>query len=123
MNLLLKGGAELQRCLYAFAVRSLLPGVLRVRVSAAVSSTSKQPITASIPLPIRMPCCPGLPNSWRPRLASLPPATCSRDPPRPIPTTISPSLCRAAPRRPIFDLKFPLIAARLADLAPLWEME
>ena len=27
------------------------------------------------------------------------------------------------PKESYFELKFPLIAARLADLAPLWEME
>ena len=116
----LKGGAELQRCLYAFAVRSLLP---RSAASAVVFSISKQPMTASIPLPIRMPCCPGLPNlpRLRPGLAAA-----GNLLPGPAAADTYNDFAFALPggaKETYFELKFPLIAARLADLAPLWEME
>jgi hypothetical protein len=117
---ILKGGAELQRCLYAFAVRSLLPGV------SSISSRLLYPKAAD----------GGLysladPDAVLSRLAeflaaaarlaaagNLLPGRGAQD----IYNDFAFALPGGA-KESYFELKFPLIAARLADLAPLWGME
>ena len=72
-------------------------------------------------MPIPMPCCPALPNLRRPRLAAA-----GNLLPGPGATDTYNDFAFALPggaKESYVDLKFPLIAARLADLAPLWGME
>jgi PD-(D/E)XK nuclease superfamily protein len=116
----LKGGAELQRCLYAFAVRSLLPGVSRVSSRllylkagddgfysladpdavlsrlAEFAAAAARLVTAGNLLP-----GPGAAGPFNDFAFALP----------------------GGAKETYFELKSPLIATRLADLAPLWEME
>jgi hypothetical protein len=117
---MLKGGAELQRCLYAFAVRSLLSGV------SSVSSRLLYPKAAE----------GGLysladPDAVLSRLAEFAAAAARLAAagnllPGPGAANTYNDFAFALPggaKESYFELKFPLIAARLADLAPLWEME
>jgi hypothetical protein len=116
----LKGGAELQRCLYAFAVRFLLPGV------SSISSRLLYPKAAN----------GGLyslsdPDAVLSRLAEFLAAAARLAAagnllPGPGAQDIYNDFAFALPggaKESYFELKFPLIAARLANLAPLWEME
>jgi hypothetical protein len=114
----LRGGAELQRCLYAFAVRSLLPGV------NSVSSRLLYPKAAD----------GGLysladPDAVLSRLAEFAAAAANLAAagnllPGPGAADMYNDFAFALPGGgSYFELKSPLIAARLADLAPLWGME
>jgi len=116
----LKGGAELQRCLYAFAVRSLLPGV------SAISSRLFYPKAADGGLYTLAD-----PDTVLSRLAEFI-ATAVRLVaagnllPAPGASGAYNDFAFALPggaKESYFELKSPLIADRLADLAPLWEME
>ena len=116
----MKGGAELQRCLYAFAVRSLLPGVNRI------SSRLLYPMAGEDGLYTLAD-----PDTVLSRLAEFV-ATAARLVaagnllPGPGASNIYNDFAFALPgdaKESYFELKFPLIAARLGDLAPLWEME
>jgi hypothetical protein len=116
----LKRGAELQRCLYAFAVRSLLPGI------SSISSRLLYPKAADrglytladpdavlsrlaefIATAVRLVAAgnvlsgPGARDTYNDFAFALP----------------------GGAKESYFELKSSLIAARLADLAPLWEME
>ena len=116
---MLRGGTELQRCLYAFAVRSLLPGV------NSVSSRLLYPKAAE----------DGLysladPDAVLSRLAEFAARRLSGGVgnllPGPGAADTYNDFAFALPggaKESYFELKFPLIAARLADLAPLWGME
>jgi hypothetical protein len=116
----LKRGAELQRCLYAFAVRSLLPGV------SAISSRLLYPKAADRGLYILAD-----PDTVLSRLVEFI-ATAVRLVAAgnllagPGASDMYNDFAFALPggaKESYFELKFPLIATRLADLAPLWEME
>jgi hypothetical protein len=119
-NLVLKGGAELQRCLYAFAVRSLLP-----RVSGVSSRLLylKRADTGLYSLDD--------PDAVLAHLAGFAAAAAQLVAtgnllPGPAAADSYNDFAFALPggaSETYFDLKFPLITARLADLAPLWEME
>jgi hypothetical protein len=115
-----RGGAELQRCLYGFAVQSLLPGV------NSVSSRLLYPKAAD----------GGLysladPDAVLSRLAEFVAAAARLAAagnllPGPGADDIYNDFAFALPggaKDSYFALKSPLIAARLADLAPLWGME
>jgi hypothetical protein len=119
-NLVLKGGAELQRCLYAFAARSLLPGISGVSSRllylkagddgfyslaepdavlsrlAEFAAAAARLVAAGNLLP-----GPGAAGAFNDFAFALP----------------------GGAKETYFELKSPLIARRLADLAPLWEME
>ena len=116
----LRGGAELQRCLYAFAVRSLLPGI------SSISSRLLYPKAAD----------GGLyslddPDAVLSRLAEFAAAAVRLAAagnllPGPGAADTYNDFAFPLPggaKESYFELKFPLIAARLADLAPLWEMQ
>ena len=117
---MLKGGAELQRCLYAFAVRSLLPAVNNI------SSRLFYPRA----------CEDGLytlpnPDALLSRLAEFIAAAArfvaaGNLLPGPGAGDIYNDFAFALPggaKESYFELKFPLIADRLSDLTPLWAME
>jgi hypothetical protein len=116
----LRGGGELQRCLYAFAVRSLLPGI------STISSRLLYPKATD----------GGLysladPDAVLSRLAEFAAAAARLAAagnllPGPGAADAYNDFAFALPgggKENYFELKFPLIAARLADLAPLWGME
>ena len=71
-------------------------------------------------LPIRMPCCPALPNLPRRLVAAgnLLPGPGAADTYNDFAFALP-----GGAKESYFELKSPLISARLADLAPLWEME
>jgi hypothetical protein len=119
-NLVLKGGAELQRCLYAFAVRSLLPrvsdvssrllylkagndGFYSLADPAAVLSQLAEFIAAAMRLAAagNLLPGPGAKDTFNDFDFALP----------------------GGAKDTYFELKEPLITTRLADLIPLWGME
>jgi hypothetical protein len=119
-QLTLKRGTELQRCLYAFAVRSLLPGV------NSISSRLLYPKAAQNGL-YTLPD----PDAVLSRLAGFVAAAARLVAagnllPGPGASDTYNDFAFALPggaKESYFELKSPLIAARLGDLAPLWEME
>jgi PD-(D/E)XK nuclease superfamily protein len=116
----LKGGAELQRCLYAFAVRSLLPEVSRVGSRLLYLKAADQGLYSLAD-----------PDTVLARLAEYAAAAARSAEagnllPGPAATVSFNDFAFALPggaKETYFELKFPLITARLADLAPLWEIE
>jgi hypothetical protein len=119
-NPTLKRGAELQRCLYAFAVRSLLPGV------NSISSRLLYPKAAEDGLYTLAD-----PDTVLSRLAEFVVVAvrliaAGNMLPGPGASDIYNDFAFALPggaKESYFELKSPLIATRLADLAPLWEMD
>jgi hypothetical protein len=119
-NLVLKGGAELQRCLYAFAVRSLLPGVNGIRSRLLYLKAADDGLYSLTD-----------PDAVLTRLAEFSAAAARLAEAGnllPGPAAAGPhnDFAFALPgsaKETYFDLKFRLITKRLADLAPLWEME
>ena len=119
-TLVLKGGRELQRCLYAFAVRSLLPGVSGVSSRLLYLKASDDGFYSLAD-----------PDAVLARLAEFAAAAAQLV----AAGNLLPGAAAAdsyndfafalpgGASETYFDLKFPLITARLADLAPLWEME
>jgi hypothetical protein len=119
-TLVLRGGRELQRCLYAFAVRSLLPGVSGVSSRLLYLKAGDDGFYSLAD-----------PDVVLARLAEFGAAAARLVAagnllPGPAATDSYNDFAFALPggaSETYFDLKFPLISARLADLAPLWEME
>jgi hypothetical protein len=119
-DLVLKGGAELQRCLYAFAVRSLLPQVSSVSSRLLYLKAANDGLYSLVD-----------PDAVLSRLAEFASAAVRLAAtgnllPGPAATGSFNDFAFALPggaKETYFELKFPLIAARLTDLAPLWEME
>jgi PD-(D/E)XK nuclease superfamily len=119
-QLTVKGGAELQRCLYAFAVRSLLPGVNRISSRLLYPKAAEDGLYTLAD-----------PDIVLSRLAEFV-ATAARLVaagdllPGPGASHIYNDFAFALPggaKESYFELKSPLIAARLSDLAPLWQMD
>jgi len=119
-QLILKGGGELQRCLYAYAVRSLVPAVKEVQTRllfprgeadglygladpAAVLATLAGFVTAAQRYATAGNVLPGAgaEDDFNDLAFALP----------------------GGAKESYFELKSSLIAERLADLSPLWEME
>ena len=119
-NLLLKGGAELQRCLYAFAVRSLLAGVSGVSSRLLYLKAGDDGFYSLAD-----------PDAVLSRLAAFAAAAVRSAAagnllPGPAAAGAFNDFAFALPggaKETYFELKSPLITARLADLVPLWEME
>jgi PD-(D/E)XK nuclease superfamily len=117
---ILKGGAELQRCLYAFAVRSLLPGVNSIRSRLFYPKAGEGGFYALAD-----------PDAVLSRLAGFAKAATRLAAagnllPGPGAFDSYNDFAFALPggaKESYLELKFPLVAARLAGLAPLWEME
>jgi hypothetical protein len=116
----LKGGAELQRCLYAFAVRSLLPRVNSVSSRLFYLKAADDGLYSLAD-----------PDSELSRLAEFAAAAVRLAAagnllPGPAAADTFNDFAFALPgiaTETYFDLKFPLVAVRLADLAPVWEMD
>jgi hypothetical protein len=116
----LKGGAELQRCLYAFAVRSLLPSVSTVSSRLLYVKAGEDGLLPLADL-----------DTSLSQLAAFTAAAvlltvAGNLLPGPAAADAFNDLAFALPggaRESYFNLKSPLIAARLADLAPLWGIE
>jgi RecB family exonuclease len=116
----LKGGAELQRCLYAFAVRSLLPSVSSVSSRLLYVKAGENGLCPLADLDTSLSQLAAF------TAAAVRLAVAGNLLPGPAAVDAFNDLAFALPggaRESYFDLKSPLIAARLADLAPLWGME
>jgi hypothetical protein len=119
-DLVFKGGAELQRCLYAFAVRSLLPQVGGISSRLFYLKGAENGLYA---LPD--------PDVVLARLAEFAAgavrlAESGNLLPGPAAAETYNDFAFALPggaKDTYFKLKFPLITGRLADLAPLWELQ
>jgi hypothetical protein len=119
-NLVLKGGAELQRCLYGFAVRSLIPSLSDVSSRLLYLKAGDDGFYDLAD-----------PDAVLSQLAEFAAAAARLVAagnllPGPAAAVSFNDFAFALPggaKETYFDLKLPLIAGRLADLAPLWEME
>jgi hypothetical protein len=115
-----KGGGELQRCFYAFAVRSLLPEVSGISSRLLYLKAADDGLYSLTD-----------PDAVLTRLAEFSAAAARLAEAGnllPGPAAAGPhnDFAFALPggaKETYFDLKFRLITKRLADLAPLWEME
>jgi len=116
----LKGGAELQRCLYAYAVRSLVPAVKDVQTRLLFPRAEGDGLYAlADPAAVLVSLASFVTAAQRYAKAGnvLPGAGAEDD---------NNDLAFALPggaKESYFELKSSLIAERLADLSPLWEME
>ena len=118
--LVLKGGAELQRCLYAYAVRSLVPAVEDVQTRLLFPRAEGDGLHALADPAAVLASLAAFVNAAQ-RYAKagnvLPGAGAEDD---------NNDLAFALPggtKESYFELKSSLIAERLADLSTLWEME
>jgi hypothetical protein len=119
-QLVLKGGAELQRCLYAYAVRSLVPAAKDVQTRLLFPRAKGDGLYALADPEAVLASLAGFVNAAQ-RYAQagnvLPGAGAQDD---------YNDLAFALPggaKESYFEIKSSLIAERLADLSPLWEME
>jgi hypothetical protein len=118
--LVLKGGAELQRCLYAYAVRSLVPGAKDVQTRLLFPRAEKDSLYALADPAAVLASLAGFVNAAQRYAAAgnvLPGAGAEDG---------FNDLAFALPggaKESYFELKSGLISDRLADLSPLWEME
>jgi hypothetical protein len=116
----LKGGAELQRCLYAYAVRSLVPAVKAVETRLLFPRAEKDglyPLAEPAAVLARLAEFAIAVQRYAKAGNMLPGAGAQDD---------HNDLAFALPggaKESYFELKSGLIAERLADLSPLWEME
>jgi hypothetical protein len=116
----LKGGAELQRCLYAYAVRSLVPAVKDVETRLLFPRAKKDSL-----YPLAEPAAVlafladfAIAVQRYAKAGNMLPGAGAQDD--------NNDLAFALPggaKQSYFELKSGLIAERLADLSPLWEME
>jgi PD-(D/E)XK nuclease superfamily len=119
-QLVLKGGAELQRCLYAYAVRSLVPATKDIQTRLLFPRAEGDGLYALADPAAVLESLAGFVNAAQRYAASgnvLPGAGAQDD---------YNDLAFALPggaKESYFELKSSLIAERLADLSPLWEME
>ncbi len=116
----LKGGAELQRCLYAYAVRTLVPAVKDVQTRLLFPRAEKDglyPLAEPAAVLARLAEFVIAVQGYAKVGNMLPGAGAQDD---------NNDLAFALPggaKESYFELKSSLIAERLADLSPLWEME
>ena len=116
----LKGGAELQRCLYAYAVRSLVPAVKDVETRLLFPRAEKDglyPLAEPAAVLARLAEFAIAVQGYAKAGNMLPGAGAQDD---------HNDLAFALPggaKESYFELKSGLIAERLVDLSPLWEME
>ncbi len=119
-QLVLKGGAELQRCLYAYAVRSLVPAVTHVQTRLLFPRAEGDGLYLLADPEAVLASLASFVNAAQRYAASgnvLPGAGAQDD---------YNDLGFALPggaKESYFEIKSGLIAERLADLSPLWEME
>ena len=119
-DLVLKGGAELQRCLYAFAVRSLLPQVSGVSSRLLYLKAADDGLYSLADPDDVLSGLAGF------AAAAVRLAIAGNLLPGPAADDVFNDFVFALPggaKESYFDLKLPLIATRLAALAPLWEVE
>jgi PD-(D/E)XK nuclease superfamily len=119
-QLVLKGGAELQRCVYAYAVRSLVPAVKDVQTRLLFPRGEGDGLYALADPEAVLASLAGFVNAAQRYAASgnvLPGAGAQDDY-----NDLSFALPGGA-KESYFEIKSGLIAERLGDLSPLWEME
>jgi hypothetical protein len=117
---ILKGGAELQRCLYAYAVRSLVPAVKDVQTRLLFPKAEEDGLYAlADPAAVLASLADFVTAAQRyAKAGNVLPGAGAQDE--------NNDLAFALPggaKESYFELKSSFIAERLADLSPLWEME
>ena len=117
---LLKGGAELQRCLYAYAVRTLVPTMKEVQTRLLYPRAEKDGLYSLEDPGAVLASLAGFVNAAQryAHAGNLLPGAGAQD----EYNDLAFALPGGAKER-YFELKSSLIAERLADLSPLWEME
>ena len=116
----LKGGAELQRCLYAYAVRSLVPAVKDVETRLLFPRAEKDGL-----YPLAEPAAVlasladfAIAVQRYAKAGNMLPGAGAQDDHNDLAFALP-----GGAKESYFELKSGLIAERLADLSPLWEME
>jgi ATP-dependent helicase/DNAse subunit B len=116
----LKGGAELQRCLYAYAVRSLVPAVKDVQTRLLFPKAEKDGLYALADPAAVLASLAGFVTAAQhyAKAGSVLPGAGAQDDYNDLAFALP-----GGAKESYFELKSSLIAERLADLSPLWEME
>jgi hypothetical protein len=118
--LVLKGGAELQRCLYAYAVRSLVPGAKDVQTRLLFPRAEKDGLYELADPAAVLSSLAGFVNAAQRYAAAgnVLPGAGAQDGFNDLAFALP-----GGAKESYFELKSSLISDRLADLSPLWEME
>jgi hypothetical protein len=118
--LVLKGGAELQRCLYAYAVRSLVPGAKDVQTRLLFPRAEKDGLYELADPAAMLASLAGFVNAAQRYAAAgnVLPGAGAQDGFNDLAFALP-----GGAKESYFELKSSLISDRLADLSPLWEME
>ena len=116
----LKGGAELQRCLYAYAVRSLVASVKDVETRLLFPRAKEDGLCALAEPEAVLARLAGFVNAAQryAKAGNLLPGAGAQDDYNDLAFALP-----GGAKESYFELKSSLIAERLADLSPLWEME
>ena len=116
----LKGGAELQRCLYAYAVRSLVPAVKDVQTRLLFARAEEDGLYALVDPAAVLESLAGFVNAAQryARAGNVLPGAGAQDDYNDLGFALP-----VGAKESYFELKNSLIAECLADLSPLWEME
>jgi hypothetical protein len=117
---ILKGGAELQRCLYAYAVRSLVPAVKDIQTRLLFPRAEGDGLYALAEPAAVLVSLAGFVNAAQgyARAGNVLPGAGAEDDYNDLAFALP-----GGAKESYFELKSGLIAERLGDLSPLWEME
>jgi hypothetical protein len=118
--LILKGGAELQRCLYAYAVRSLVPSAKDVQTRLLYPRAEDDGLFSLADPEAVLASLAGFVNAAQryARTGNLLPGAGAEDEYNDLAFALP-----GGAKESYFEQKSSLVRERLADLAPLWEME
>jgi hypothetical protein len=116
----LKGGAELQRCLYAYAVRSLVPAVRDIQTRLLFPKAGEDGLYALADPAAVLASLAGFVTAAErhAKAGSVLPGAGAEDDYNDLAFALP-----GGAKESYFELKSSLIAERLGDLSPLWEME
>ena len=116
----LKGGAELQRCLYAYAVRSLVPAVRDIQTRLLFPKAGEDGLYALADPATVLASLAGFVTAAErhAKAGSVLPGAGAEDDYNDLAFALP-----GGAKESYFELKSSLIAERLGDLSPLWEME
>jgi len=116
----LKGGAELQRCLYAYAVRSLVPTVKDIQTRLLFPRAEKDGLYALADPAAVLATLAGFVTAGQSyaMAGDILPGAGAEDGFNDLAFALP-----GGAKESYFEIKSGLIAQRLADLSPLWEME
>jgi hypothetical protein len=116
----LKGGAELQRCLYAYAVRSLVPAVTNIQTRLLFPKAEEDGLYALADPAAVLASLAGfvIAAECHAKAGNVLPGAGAEDDYNDLAFALP-----GGAKESYFELKSSLIAERLGDLSPLWEME